>query len=278
MKILIPTDFSELSNYALNLALKVAESESSELHLIHVIQLPAGVLLQENGELLMNDENDITLPLLKKDEALAKIQNYVKDIQLPVVTKVCYGHLNQEVLRYAEKENIGLIVMGTHGATGVKELISGSHTEYVAMRAKAPVLSLKCDRSDMSISSIVLAGDFSKEDIPHCETVIKLQKAFNAQLHLLRVNTPSKFLPDNEVKNNMKAFAEKHGLQNYVTSVYSHNDVEEGIMYYAEENNADIVSIGTKGRTGFNKLINGCVSADLINHVFRPILTFNLNN
>lgn len=277
-KIIIPTDFSELSEYGLSLAVKVADHTPSELHLLHVINLPSHVLLTNDGELMEDGEMDISIPKKQKEEALAKLETIKSNTKHHVSYCVCFGHVNEEVVKYAEKTKADLIVMGTHGATGVKELINGSHAEYVAMHAEAPVFSLKCDRSDMEIKSIVLAGSFKEDDIPHCEMVVKMQHAFNAKLHLLRINTKDNFISDGEAIAHMKAFAARHELTNVTYAVYNDNDVEEGIIHYAAKENIDVIAIGSMQRTGLNKFIHGCVSADLVNHVFKPLLTFKLKN
>jgi nucleotide-binding universal stress UspA family protein len=171
-----------------------------------------------------------------------------------------------------------MIVMGTHGASGMKELISGSHAEYVAMHVAMPVLTLKCERDSLEMKSIVLAGSFTQDDIPHCEAVLELQKAFDSKLHLLRVNTSGNFLPDHEAISHMKAFAQKHALSNVEYAVYSDHSLEDGIIQYAAHNDIDMIAIGSMQRTGLSKFIHGCVSADLVNHVFKPLLTFRLKD
>jgi nucleotide-binding universal stress UspA family protein len=76
----------------------------------------------------------------------------------------------------------------------------------------------------------------------------------------------------------MEAFAAKQNLSNVEFAVYNDNDIEEGIIHYAAKENIDVIAIGSMQRTGLNKFINGCVSADLVNHVFKPLLTFKLKN
>lgn len=277
-KIIIPTDFSDLSNYGLSLAVKVADHTPSELHLLHVINLPSHILLTNDGELMEDGEMDISIPRKQKENAFLKLEAIKNQIKHTVSYCVCFGHVNEEVVNYAEKIEADLIVMGTHGATGIKELINGSHAEYVAMHAQVPVFSIKCDRSDMEIRSLVLAGSFKEDDVPHCEMVVNLQHAFNAKLHLLRVNTKDNFISDSEAISHMKAFAAKHDLTNVEFAVYNDNDVEEGIIHYAAKENIDVIAIGSMQRTGLNKFIHGCVSADLVNHVFKPLLTFKLKN
>jgi nucleotide-binding universal stress UspA family protein len=189
---------------------------------------------------------------------------------------VKYGHINEEILKQANVLNADLIVLGTQTNTGIKELFNPTHGEYIAMHADIPVLTLKCDRSDMEVKSIVLASSFKVPEIPNAEIVLAFQKAFGAKLYLLRINTPADFIPDGEAERNMKLFALMNNLENYELCIYNDNDVEDGILHFVAKHNIDIIAIGSKQRTGLNKLINGCVSSDLVNHVYKPILTFKL--
>jgi nucleotide-binding universal stress UspA family protein len=198
----------------------------------------------------------------------------IKLNEFQVHTCVCYGHVNEEVVRYEKNNSVDLIVMGTHGATGIKQYISGSHAEYVAMHANAPVFTVKCDRSKMEIKSIAFTNSFESKEIEFPKVIQDIQESFNAQLHLLRVNTSKSFMSDEIVLENMKYFTEQHQLKNVKYAVINDDEVETGIEKYCMYNSIDVISIGSNQRTGINKLINGCVSADLVNHVFKPIITF----
>lgn len=274
-RILIPIDFTEVSNFGIDIAKKISKGEAMELHLLHVVTLPSHVLKDKNGELIDDAEFDLTELKSKYSTAVQQMESLkfqLNDFELK--TCVCYGHVNEEVIKYEQKNSVDLIVMGTHGATGIKEYINGSHAEYVAMHAKAPVFTVKCDRSKMEIKSIAFTNSFSSKEIEFPKIIQDIQKSFNASIHLLRVNTSKSFMSDDKVLENMKYFSEQHNLQDAKYAVINDDEVESGIEKYCMHNSIDVISIGSKQRTGVNKLINGCVSADLVNHVFKPIITF----
>jgi hypothetical protein len=125
---------------------------------------------------------------------------------------------------------------------------------------------------------MMLASSFSGEDIPHCERLLELQKTFNAQLHLVRINTALGFLPDDQAIANMKAFAEKHGISNVEYAVYNTDNVEDGIIQYAAGKDIELIAIGSMQRIGLSKILNSCVTADLVNHIYKPLLTFKLKD
>lgn len=274
-RILIPIDFTEVSDFGIDIAKKISQGEKMELHLLHIITLPSHVLKDNQGQLIDDGEIDLSELNLRYNTAMQQMEIKklsLKDFELQ--TCVCYGHVNEEVINYEKNNAVDLIVMGTHGASGIKEYINGSHAEYVAMHAKAPVFTVKCDRSKMEIKSLVFTNSFSSKEIEFPKVIQDIQESFSAELHLLRVNTSKSFMSDDKVLQNMKYFTEQHELKNVKYSVINDEDIESGIEKYCMYNTVDVISIGSKQRTGVNKLINGCVSADLVNHVFKPIITF----
>ncbi len=273
MKIIVPIDFSDISRYGTDLAVKIAHELRAEIHLLNVIPLPSHVLLTHEGEILEDGDFDTSGPKKQREENNLKLQEWKRMYAPGAITAVRFGHVNEQVLEYANKQAAGLIVMGTHTTFGMQELLNTSHGEYVAMHATMPLLTLKCDRSDLQVKSIVMANSFKSDDIPHAQMTLAIQKAFDAKLYLLRVNTPSDFVTDADAERNMRSFAEKNSLTNVEFAVYNDSDIEDGIVHFVAKHDIDIISIGSKQRSGFNKLINGCVSADLVNHVMKPILT-----
>ncbi len=276
-KILVPVDFSDVSKFGIDIAKKIAKTSKVELHLLHIITLPSHVLLDNEGELVEDGEMDIQALKSQKIETELKMRNLVESLaEFEVKSCVCFGHVNEETIKYTKTNTMDLIVMGTHGSTGIKEYITGSHAEYVAMHATAPVFTVKCDRSEMLVKSLVFTNSFSHE-VENFPSIIKtIQEAFHAEIHLLRVNTPNSFMVDDEVLANMKKFADKYELVDVKYSVINDKEVETGIEKYCLYNNVDVISIGSRQRTGVNKLINGCVSADIVNHVFKPIITYKI--
>ncbi len=277
-KVLVPVDFSEISAYGSSLAAKIAIYLNAEIHFLHVINLPSHILLNEDGSIFEDGDFDTSIPKEKLKIAQEKMPNWLATYAPLAKTQFLFGTVNDVVLKYAKQNNVDLIIMGTHAVSGAQELFNHTHGEYVAMHSNAPVITLKCDRSDMEVKSIVIASSFASEDIPHVEMALALQKALNAKLYLLRVNTPKDFMADGKVLNHMNAFVSNHQLQDVELAIYNDENIEDGIVHYVAKENIDIICIGSWQRTGLNKLINGCVSSDLVNHIYKPILTFKLKN
>lgn len=275
-KILIPIDFSDLSRYAYELGKQLQAVLDAELHFIHVINLPSHILTNKEGELFDDDEMDVRPFREARQQAEAKLAQWISGDR-KMVYKVLYGHINDSLLSYAKSIKADMVLMGTHGAFGMKEFFTGSHAEYLAMHADMPILSLKGNLSK-GIERMLLAADFTATVPANIDLLLALRQALKAQIYLLQIQLKGKKRSEVDIQTRMSAFAEKHGLEEVSYAIFPADDLEEGIVRFAANNNIDLIAIGSMQRTGLNKLINGCISADLVNHVEKPIFTFKLRD
>lgn len=274
-KILVPTDCSDLSGYALTLAKKFARQSGAEIHTLCVVPTPADAVFNRKGELV--DGEDFDLEAIKTEQARARSQltEWIQRFGVQAVSVVKAGNLPDQILHYVREETIDLVVMGTHGLTGIRELIADSVTGQVVRQSSVPVLSLKCDRSDLEIKNIVLASSFEDKMPAKIGFIKSMQQAFGAKIHLLRVNTPGNFKTSRYLQESMEAFAKKNELDNVAYHVYCDKDIESGILHFTEDNNMDMISIAVEPDT-LGKLFQKHVSSALVNHVYHPVLTFKI--
>jgi nucleotide-binding universal stress UspA family protein len=133
--ILHPTDFSERSDFAFRLACSLARDYGARLIVLHVAEPPKAV----GGEGLWVIPPPLDLDPLR--EQLRQLQP--RDPKIQVERRLLEGHAATEILRVAEDVKCDLIVMGTHGRTGLGRLLMGSMAEQVVRKASCPVLTLK---------------------------------------------------------------------------------------------------------------------------------------
>jgi len=142
LRILIPTDFSKFSQIALTYATALAEKFAAELYLLHVVQDLA---------VFIPDMITVAPPPAPTVEQMTKavqeaFDHIVKDNQLgrfKVHREVREGTPFYEIVRYAKEQDIDLIIMGTHGHTGLTHMLLGSVTEKVVRKAPCPVLTVR---------------------------------------------------------------------------------------------------------------------------------------
>lgn len=133
-KILFPTDFSHASDAALSHAATLARESGGRLIILHVEEPP---MAYGGGELYYGVPNPDNTALVKM------LQAVVPPIEVPYEHKLVVGDPAGEIVRVAEEEGVDLIVMGTHGRTGLRRLLMGSVAEAVLRRSPCPVFTLK---------------------------------------------------------------------------------------------------------------------------------------
>jgi type II secretory ATPase GspE/PulE/Tfp pilus assembly ATPase PilB-like protein/nucleotide-binding universal stress UspA family protein len=176
-RILVPTDFSEISTRALAYALDLAAGLKSELHLLHVVT-----------------EHMATPPSARDRERLRDIWQKLDLLPRPgqsrdltVIREVRHGVPAERIVHYAEEHKVGLIVMGTHGRSGLAHLVMGSVAESVLHQAPCPVLAVQPDRQRPQLNEAAavlreqvgsaLAGDLA-------ETRVRMVRMLSQTLHL----------------------------------------------------------------------------------------------
>lgn len=274
--ILVPTDFSEISRYALDLAQKIAHHTGAGIYLLKVVPAPAEAVYDANHNLVAGDAYDLKVVSEAQQADQQKLHDWGEEATYVTKAEARVGRLTEEIMSAIEREKIDLVVMATHGAHGLKEMITGSHTEHIVRNSPVPVLSLKCDRFDLDFNHIAIAGDFHRPVKQHLEVILDLQKAFDATLHLVKINTRRDFETSRAVKAHFDEFVGKNGLDKVEYHLYCDEDVEQGILHFSEDFGVDMITMGTHQRKGINHWINGSISEDVVNHLMRPILTYKI--
>ena len=142
-RILVPTDFSATSDAALSCARVLADKFGASLHLLHVLEDPFTVgALVGSGEI--PDAPELRAALLKDAETKLAHRLTAHDRQqLRATTQVIVGSPALTIVDYASNGHMNLIVMGTHGRTGMAHLLMGSVAERVVRLASCPVLTTR---------------------------------------------------------------------------------------------------------------------------------------
>ncbi|MFN0152715.1 MAG: universal stress protein [bacterium] len=140
-KILCPVDFSEYSKHALTYAVALAAQFRAKLTLVHVIEpihLPADIALGAPG--ILHFEDGLVERARARLDSLVDVATLA---ELSVETRVLEGVAFAEIVKFAREENTDLIVLATHGQSGIAQLLLGSTAEKVVRKAPCPVLTVK---------------------------------------------------------------------------------------------------------------------------------------
>ena len=147
-KILVPTDFSEHSEHAAAYAVELARQYgANQIHCIHVSDIPADLLATSAYYMTGPSEQFVEQV---RDEGRKGLDAFVKKNfkDVPVKAVFLEGRPFVEIIRYARENEIDLIVISTHGRSGLKHALFGSVAEKVVRKAPCPVLVVKREERD----------------------------------------------------------------------------------------------------------------------------------
>jgi len=275
-KIIVPVDFSKHSEYALETAAVLAHKKNAELIVLHMLELSSAILTKDGETVQAETVFFLKLAEKKFDEFLNK--DYLEGIKVTPLVK--HFKVFSEVSEVAKEQNADLIVMGSHGASGIKEIFVGSNTEKVVRHSNIPVLVVKHNPILTDFETVVFACDFSDDAIKPYRDAIKMFKDLGTKLHLLYVNLPNEqFKSSQEMEGKVANFLKKvEGDLNKINEVTYVCDysVEKGILNFSNVVGADLIATATRGRTGLAHFIDGSVSEDIANHSTLPVMTFKI--
>ncbi len=272
-RILVPTDFSKEAENALKVAAQLAKKYNSEIFLTHLLELPLSQVdaLSSHSEL---PEAVFFMKLAHKKFEDVLARDYLKGIN--VQENVDFNQSFSGIADTAKQNNVDLIIMGSHGASGFKEMFIGSNTEKVVRTSEVPVLVIKNEHSAFDINEFVFASDFKNDSKETYKQATGLAKAFDAKIHLLMVNTANNFSTTENANSRILDFIGGNDFNNYTVNIYNDENVEKGILNFSHTINADLIGISTHGRQGIAHFLNGSISEDLVNHAKRPVITFKI--
>jgi nucleotide-binding universal stress UspA family protein len=277
-KILVPTDFSKEAQIAAEVARDIAKKAGSELTFLHVIEGASGGSFNVEGETKYGEDVEdklFTMALIRK--AKKQMETLLANPMfagMKVKSELKMGTPFHGMRTIITEKKVDLVVMGTAGKTKVEEMIIGTNTEKVVRQAKCPVLTVQKKPTTTDFKNIVYATAMSKDEEVFAAIVKQAQNLYDATVHLVRINTPGNFQRDAVVIKYMKDFAKKLMLKKFTINVFNDLTEEEGVIYFADSINADLIAMATHGRTGFAHVLAGSIAEEVVSHSKRPVLTF----
>ena len=272
-RILVPTDFSVEAENALKVAAQLARKYNSEIYLLHMLELPLDLIdpMHNNSEL---PEAMFFMQLAHKKFEKVMNKDYLEGIT--VHETIQNNEAFEGIVDSAHDKDIDLIVMGSQGASGFKEMVIGSNTEKVVRTSDIPVLVIKKEHENFDINDVVFASEFTDEYKESFMKAVKFVNNINAKMHLLIINTPNGFRTTDEAEKRINSFIETAHLRDYTINIYNDRTIEKGILNFSKKINSDIIAMSTHGRKGLSHFFNGSISEDLVNHAKRPVVTFKM--
>lgn len=261
--ILVPFDFSECATDALRVAAKLARLSGAGIDIVHVYEQMTDF---HTGNQRLREGIEARLDRVPELPFLAGIE--LRKFMLRQMTVT-------DMFRNERLAQVDLVVMGSHGARGIRGLV-GSTTQRVVRIAPMPVLVIKHAIEDLSVSDVVYASTFTPEDGAKFEAFLPLLRLFGPRIHLVKINTPTTFERSEDAGRAIDGFLQRHELDRYTVTIYNDLSIEEGILNFARGIDADLIAMATHGRTGFFHVVNGSITEDIVNHTSIPVLSIKL--
>jgi len=278
-KILVPTDFHKPAQWACEVAGIIADQLNAEITLLNIIEQPYSESFNIEGEMHLDtdawEDRLYTMKLIETSKnKLAEAAARLEEKGITVKQELRMGNPYHGIRTLITDHQVDLIVMGTSSDEVWEGVTVGSNAERVVRFAACPVLTVHNRCGDFtSITDIVYATSLSEDENTFSNVVKQAQSIFNATVHLVRINTPMNFLPDDKVKKLMQGFATKNKIQNYTLNTFSDYNEEQGIVHFANAVNAGLIAMATHGRTGIARVLAGSIAEDVVSRSIRPVLT-----
>lgn len=266
--ILVPCDFSKPATNAFRFALDIAAQSKGQIFLINVVAVPIvhDALLHVAAPFVANWGETIV------GQLKSLIDKYKADVK--VIPSVEYGTPAQTITAFTRKNSIDLIIMGSHGASGLRELLIGSTAERVVRQSPVPVLIMKTYYKG-PIKNIVFPNTLETDHQQDLVIKVKaLQAFFKATLHIVFINTPTNFTSDSVTIARLQKFARHFMFKDFTLNVYNDYFETEGIMKFTKRVKGDLIAMGTNARKGIPHMIKGSMAEDVVNHTDAPIWTY----
>jgi nucleotide-binding universal stress UspA family protein len=272
-KILVPVDFSETSDHATDHAAWLAATTQAELFLVHV--MPQNHYYFETPEpfILPDNEAEVRQEI---EEKLRIISREIFDkYNITTRNRVLHGRISYELIDLATSESIDIIMMGTHGAKGLEEILVGSNAQHLVSRAPCPVITFQQEKRKPGFSNIVLPIDrHSREKVG---VAISIALLCNSKIHIVGLldNDDEGEYQKLQIVLDQVTMAIDRAEISYTRHTVKGDNIAVEAMKYAESIHADLILILTEDESVLGKIDLGPLSRHIVNHCPIPVLSMN---
>ncbi len=273
-KILVPTDFSPNAHNALMYAVSIAKKERAKIILLHVFSInyiSSEVPIEYFAEELAVTGNEAA----KQLNTLSKEVKKTGKINCETINR--QGIAVDTIVDTIKKKQIDLVVMGTKGASGIKEILMGSNTSKVISKASCPVIAVPEKAVFQGIKKIVYATDYHLSDVVNLKQLAGMAKVFRAKLNVVHIANDQ--YTKREEEKHMDKFAKKVEQKIHYSNI-SHKllhgfDIEKKLQQYLKRESANLLATSTRYRSLIEKLFGSSITKKIAYHTKVPLIAFH---
>lgn len=270
--ILVPTDFSENANTAIEYACELGKSLGAKVLIVN-IYTPAVTQYNIVSPLIQEETN--RAQKIAEDK-LKSICDIVQEQYSPLDCqyKFLVGGIVDSIEKQIEENNIDLVIMGTRGASGLERILFGSNATKVIEKVKCPVLAVPRDVPFETPKRIVYATDFNNAELAHVQKLATIANAFKAEIMMTHITTDKESLQSEEMlkRNFAKRVSEITDYTPINYFVKYEEDIDRALESFTEQVDADWIALFTHTRSLFEKLYNPSMTKSMAYHSKIPLL------
>jgi nucleotide-binding universal stress UspA family protein len=214
-----------------------------------------------------------------KNEATKKLNEItariINEHGIRCQSKVVMGEPVDGIVTECNDTDVDLIVMGTHGVSGLEKILFGSNTASVIEKATRPVLAVPQNTIIALPKKIVFATDYQENDMQTLKELATLSTTLKAELVMLHVSKEPVKSDRDLIEHFSKAVASVANTAQPYYYVMTHDDIEKGVEQFADSVGGDLLALTTRKRSTFEKLFDASLTKKMVYNTRLPLLAFH---
>ena len=274
-KILVPTDFSTCANTAVNFAVQSAKILPVEVTILHVFEVKGNIYTDYMG---VNKEFNQSL-LDEVENKLSQLKSNIEKTEGIVVTTYIFkGTVNEAILQTAEDKNIDLIVMGTLGASGIKEKVWGSNASAIIGNSKVPVMVIPYEYEWKEPKNILIATNHFEKEPAILNFLFNLADLYKARMQVAVFtnedddNTITLLEHTRKTQEYEIMLKKKYKEEMLTATQLFGKEFEVTLEDYIRQNEIDILAMVTYQRSLWARIFHPSITKRISYHTKIPLL------
>lgn len=291
-QVICATDFSEIANRSLSFGIPLAQHFQASLCACHVLFIPRSATMFGDVPLYTDSRREQL-----KNDAQIQLRKLTDGLPVPCEAVVAEGNVADEIARLAEDRNAGLVIVATHGASGVKRLVLGSVTERLIRIASCPLLVLTATAQEAPAGEpperlfrrILVGSDFSPDADLAVAYGFQLAQEFQSEIHLVHVIEPTGYggdLIEKALGENLRDLMRRRARDRLAERVPDgaadwcaprtalvEGRAHQALTAYAKGHQIDLMVLGVRGMNLLESLLVGSTTDRAIRSATCPVLT-----
>ncbi|MCB0514768.1 MAG: universal stress protein [Chitinophagales bacterium] len=275
--ILVPTDFSTFSHNALHYALEIAYTSGAKIFLMHA-------LYKGYAPTQASTENLHQFIEISHEKANDDFKQYLQKVQeeysreelsnMPLEYILMEGFAVDQIIELSQAQHFDLLIIGTKGVSGLRQMFFGSNTQAIIERTDVPVLAVPIEAQSAEIENIVIATDLSAKALSAIGKIYDIAQFLNARLKFLHIIVEETRSYADRLEQFLSSVNEILGEDSYDFIEMKARSVLEGLDAYTKENKVDILAMFRKKQSSLNDFFAISFTEKMAFHGKVPVLIF----